>query len=292
VHPTQIYESLCGLALFFVCLWQRKHQKFRGQIFFTFAFGYGFLRFILEMMRDDVERGEYGPMMQEHVLVPGALLLMSVGFAFGFAVAIRDAKVRLAARVVAFLPPVVAFIILQPPSFGSSESVMLSTSQWIGLLSALAVSAFYAQYYQAAKKAPKLAMGKASLGDFVPDPAPPSGDPLGVEAVAGADPTSEAGDEREDDDLDDLATADKARTLADAPRAKKKARDKRAPKADPAPPKQNATDAHDATDAADATAATAVRAKGPAEDAPQPVVAEGGASKPEPEPEAAPKAQG
>src|SRR5580692_1362637 len=41
VHPTQLYESLCGLVLLGLLLWQRKNQKFRGQIFFTFAFGYG-----------------------------------------------------------------------------------------------------------------------------------------------------------------------------------------------------------------------------------------------------------
>ena len=71
VHPTQIYESLVGLALLALLLWQRKHQKFRGQIFFLFAFGYGFLRFLIEMLRDDSERGEFGPMMGGALLIPG-----------------------------------------------------------------------------------------------------------------------------------------------------------------------------------------------------------------------------
>lgn len=166
VHPTQIYESLCGLLLLVILLQQRKHQKFRGQIFFTFAFGYGFLRFILELLRDDAERGEYGPTLPEHVLIPGALLLMSLGFTFGMAVAIRDKTMRTLARVVAFIPPVVAFLMLRPASFGTSVSVMLSTSQWIGLLSALICSFFYAQYWEAARNAPKVAMSPASLGDF------------------------------------------------------------------------------------------------------------------------------
>jgi phosphatidylglycerol:prolipoprotein diacylglycerol transferase len=56
VHPTQIYESLVGLVLLVLLLWQRKHQKFRGQIFFLFAFGYGYLRFLIETLRDDSER--------------------------------------------------------------------------------------------------------------------------------------------------------------------------------------------------------------------------------------------
>src|SRR5580704_5180310 len=47
VHPTQIYESLVGLVLLSLLLWQRRSQKFRGQLFFTFVFGYGYLRFLL-----------------------------------------------------------------------------------------------------------------------------------------------------------------------------------------------------------------------------------------------------
>ncbi len=163
VHPTQIYESLCGLLLLGVLLWQRKSQKFRGQIFFTFVFGYGFLRFLLEIIRDDVERGEYGPMMAEHILIPGALFLMSLGFCFGIALGIRNPTMRTLGRVLSFVPPVVAYLVLRPPSFGSSVSVMLSTSQWIALFTALVVSFFYAQYWQEARKNPKLAM---SLGTF------------------------------------------------------------------------------------------------------------------------------
>jgi phosphatidylglycerol:prolipoprotein diacylglycerol transferase len=214
VHPTQIYESLCGLLLLLVLLWQRKHQKFRGQIFFTFAFGYGFLRFILEMLRDDVERGEYGPMMPEHVIVPGALLLMSLGFCFGMAIAIKDKTMRAAARALAFVPPVVAYLMLRPPSFGSSVSVMLSTSQWIGVLSALLVSYFYAQYWQAARNAPRVAMSHATLGDFA-DPSP----------SASADESAKTGDRdsRDSDAAGDDTTDDEDvdNTLAEAPRSKR-----------------------------------------------------------------------
>lgn len=161
VHPTQIYESLAGLLLLGILLWQRKNQKFRGQIFFTFVFGYGFLRFLLEIIRDDVERGEYGPMLAEHLLVPGALLLMSIGFCFGISLGIRDRTMRTLGRVLSFVPPVVAYLTLKPPSFGASVSVMLSTSQWIALFSALLVSYFYAQYWASARRRPALAM---SLG--------------------------------------------------------------------------------------------------------------------------------
>jgi phosphatidylglycerol:prolipoprotein diacylglycerol transferase len=164
VHPTQIYESLCGLSLVIVLLLQRRNQKFRGQIFFTFAFGYGYLRFLLEILRDDAERGEYGPAMAEHVLIPGALLLMSMGLCFGIALGIKGVTARTVVRVLAFVPPVVAYLLLRPPTFGSSVTVELSTSQWIGLVTALLVSYFYAQFWAAAAKLSGAAMNPASLG--------------------------------------------------------------------------------------------------------------------------------
>ena len=55
VHPTQIYESLVGLSLLGLLLWQRKHLKFRGQVFFLFVYAYGFARFLIEMLRDEPE---------------------------------------------------------------------------------------------------------------------------------------------------------------------------------------------------------------------------------------------
>lgn len=82
-HPTQIYESLVGLSLFALLMWRRKKQTFRGEaIALLFVFAYGFVRFLLELLRDDVERGEFGPSMGKHLLRPGALLL----FAFAFAI--------------------------------------------------------------------------------------------------------------------------------------------------------------------------------------------------------------
>ncbi|MEO6576682.1 MAG: prolipoprotein diacylglyceryl transferase family protein [Polyangiaceae bacterium] len=167
VHPTQIYESLVGLTLLAILLLQRRHQKFRGQIFFTFVFGYGFLRFLLEIIRDDAERGEYGPVMAEHILVPGALLLLSLGFVFGIALGIKNPTARMVARVVAFVPPIVAYVVLKPASFGSQMNVQLSTSQLIGLFTGLIVSYFYARYWQDARKNPHMAMALGVDGDLV-----------------------------------------------------------------------------------------------------------------------------
>jgi phosphatidylglycerol:prolipoprotein diacylglycerol transferase len=195
VHPTQIYESLCGLALVALLLLARRHQKFRGQIFFTFAFGYGYLRFLLEMLRDDAERGEFGPAFAEHLFLPGALLLMSLGLCFGIALGIQDRVARTAVRILGFVPPVVAYLMLKPPSFGSSVTILLSTSQWIGLVSALLVSYFYAQFWDVARKQPALAMSVASLG--------PGAEEYAKGAQARAEDGAEGHAKDEDDEHDE-----------------------------------------------------------------------------------------
>jgi phosphatidylglycerol:prolipoprotein diacylglycerol transferase len=158
VHPTQIYESLIGLTILGLLIWQRKHIKFRGQVFFLFVFAYGFCRFIIEIFRDDPERGEYGPVMAEHILIPASLLLFAIAFAYGIALGITNPRARSIARALAFFPPIIAFFILRPASFGNSVVVQLSTSQLIGLVSAVLVAFFYARYWQEARRSPQMAM--------------------------------------------------------------------------------------------------------------------------------------
>jgi phosphatidylglycerol:prolipoprotein diacylglycerol transferase len=218
VHPTQIYESLVGLALLALLLWQRRTQKFRGQIFFLFVFLYGYLRFLLEILRDDVERGEYGPVMAEHVLIPGALLLMSLAFVFGIALGIPNKNVRTVARVVALAPPIVAYVMLKPQSFGASVSTQLSTSQWIGLLTACAVSYFYARYWEDARKQPLAAMNKESLG------------PGAMEAPDEGKPREPEGEDAEANESATVASLEVTR--AEAPESKKKERDGDEPESD------------------------------------------------------------
>jgi phosphatidylglycerol:prolipoprotein diacylglycerol transferase len=162
VHPTQLYEALVGLLLLVLLLWQRRYTRFRGQVFFLFVFAYGFLRFLLELWRDDVERGSYGPTLDEHVYVPLCLLVMALAFVFGISLGIGNARVRMAARVVSFAPAVVAYVLLRPATFAQTEPYQLSTSQLIGLLSAVTVAYFYARFWEEARKSPKLAM---ALGD-------------------------------------------------------------------------------------------------------------------------------
>src|SRR5205807_1749131 len=72
----------------------------------------------------------------------------------------QNKNVRTGARVLSVVPAIVAFFMLKPGQF-ESDPYNLSTSQFIGLLSALIVAYFYAKLWEDARKNPKQAM---SLG--------------------------------------------------------------------------------------------------------------------------------
>jgi phosphatidylglycerol:prolipoprotein diacylglycerol transferase len=61
VHPTQVYESLVGLALLSVVMAVRRRQKFPGQVLAAFFLGYAVLRYAIEVVRADAGRGSIGP---------------------------------------------------------------------------------------------------------------------------------------------------------------------------------------------------------------------------------------
>ena len=62
VHPTQIYEMLAGLFLFALLMYLRRVRKFSGMVFLGWVIGYGILRPIIEIYRDDKQRGWVGPL--------------------------------------------------------------------------------------------------------------------------------------------------------------------------------------------------------------------------------------
>jgi phosphatidylglycerol---prolipoprotein diacylglyceryl transferase len=161
VHPTQIYESLVGAALLALLFWVRKNQKFRGQLFLVFAFAYGVLRFLLEILRDDLERGEYGPHIAEHWVVAGGLVLFAIGYIVFIAGAVKDPTLRKLTQVIALVPSVIAFMVLRPESFAEPTLVQLSTSQWVAVLTGLPAAIAFGVYWKAAEMHPDTAM---SLG--------------------------------------------------------------------------------------------------------------------------------
>ncbi len=60
VHPTQLYETLAGLAVFALLMYLRRVRKFSGEVFVGWVMGYGVLRSIIEIFRGDHDRGEVG----------------------------------------------------------------------------------------------------------------------------------------------------------------------------------------------------------------------------------------
>lgn len=170
VHPTQLYESLAGLSLLALVLWLRPYRRFRGEIFLAFTFGYGILRFLLEIVRDDTERGTFGPTLSQHLYFPLMLLVFAAAFAYGPARSIERAPVRAASLGAFVLPAIIGFVVLKPGAFATPIDVQLSTSQWIGLITALGAAVAWERLRRRAALVPAV---------FADDPveAPPSSSP-------------------------------------------------------------------------------------------------------------------
>ena len=62
VHPTQLYEVMVGLFLFGLLMLIRRYRRFSGQVFLGWVLGYGILRPLIEVLRDDDQRGNVGPL--------------------------------------------------------------------------------------------------------------------------------------------------------------------------------------------------------------------------------------
>ena len=165
VHPTQIYESLVGLALL-------GPPPLAAPVHALPRAGLLPLRVRLrlsalhprDLARRRRARRATGPTLDEHVYIPLCLLLMALGFVFGISLGIANkrartrrarARVRAAARGVhrCCRPAELRADACRTSSRRASSSACCS---------ALVVSFFYARYWEDARKNPKLAM---SLGD-------------------------------------------------------------------------------------------------------------------------------
>jgi len=61
VWPTQLFESAGNLAIFVVLMLLWRKRRFNGQILVAYVILYAVLRFCIEFLRGDVERGFLGP---------------------------------------------------------------------------------------------------------------------------------------------------------------------------------------------------------------------------------------
>jgi phosphatidylglycerol:prolipoprotein diacylglycerol transferase len=80
VHPTQLYESLNGLVLLGLLFLVRRYRRFSGEMFVAFTMGYAVLRYWVELLRADEQRGNIGPLSTSQFIGvatfgAGALLL-------------------------------------------------------------------------------------------------------------------------------------------------------------------------------------------------------------------------
>ncbi len=210
VHPTQIYESLVGAALLVFLLTMRRQQKFRGQIFLLFTFTYGIGRFLLEIVRDDAERGAVSLPIPQHYVLPASLALLAVGYVVGFSEMVKNVTVRRATQALAFVPPVVLYFLLRPETFASSIAGELSTSQLVAVTTGFGASVAFSVFNKAALAHPETAM---SLG--LPPP-----------EKAKADDDDDDDDDDDEDDEEEIAAKKRAASKkAKAPAPKTAAAD-------------------------------------------------------------------
>jgi phosphatidylglycerol:prolipoprotein diacylglycerol transferase len=63
LHPTQLYDAVNGLAIFFFLNWMEKRKTFDGQIFWLFLFLYAITRFFIEILRGDPRGFLFGDLL-------------------------------------------------------------------------------------------------------------------------------------------------------------------------------------------------------------------------------------
>jgi phosphatidylglycerol:prolipoprotein diacylglycerol transferase len=83
VHPTQLYEAAAGAALLALVLALWKKRRFHGQVFAALAVSYAALRFVIEALRGDVERGHFGPALPTALFVPVLVCVVAAAWAWG-----------------------------------------------------------------------------------------------------------------------------------------------------------------------------------------------------------------
>ncbi len=80
VHPTQIYESLLNLTLYFALARFYRKRRIEGQVFAAYLIGYAVLRFFVEFFRGDYPVRYLGGWATPAQLM--SVLIFAVGLAF------------------------------------------------------------------------------------------------------------------------------------------------------------------------------------------------------------------
>lgn len=79
LHPVQVYESVGCLAIFGLLLWLARRTTFDGQILLAYSVLYAIMRFLLEYLRGDVDRGfVFGGLLSTSQFIAVAIVLLSL----------------------------------------------------------------------------------------------------------------------------------------------------------------------------------------------------------------------
>lgn len=144
VEPVQLYEAVVALGLLGLLWYLAPRRRFHGQLGLTLVFGYATLRFALEALRGDLDRGLFGPHLEPRIYLPLGLLLFSTAFAYGPGMSFRHGRLRAASIALSTVPAALAAVAAR----GLTEPVQLSLTQW--LCPALAFAAAHAWVRQTA----------------------------------------------------------------------------------------------------------------------------------------------
>ncbi len=78
LHPSQLYESLAAFLIFFSLLWLAPRKRFHGQVTLVYVALYSAVRFGLEFLRGDLERGTWFGGLLSTSQIAALLLLLGV----------------------------------------------------------------------------------------------------------------------------------------------------------------------------------------------------------------------
>lgn len=81
VYPSQLFESFANLFIMFVLLFVWRRRGFQGQIFALYLMLYGVVRFLLEYVRGDAERGIYLGMSTSQYIALGLITAGAIIYA-------------------------------------------------------------------------------------------------------------------------------------------------------------------------------------------------------------------
>lgn len=137
VHPVQLYAVVLCLGLFSGLVWLRSRLRAPGALFGVFVLGYGWIRFSLELVRGDTERGQLGPLLEGRLLLALGWLILGLLVGYGPASAVGNPRARAALRLAALLPGL--SLLAARVGQGAWDAFRPSSTQWIALASASAV---------------------------------------------------------------------------------------------------------------------------------------------------------